>query len=245
MEKRNRIIWLGVLAAGMLVLVGCQDDNSADSDTTSDTDTDTDSDTDSDSDTDTDTVSDTDSDTDTSTDSGAEPDPCSGSAVVSQVMSDENGPGAPSEEVRFAQSFVPTVDTLEKVEVYVQEVGDELGPLVVELREDDGGQPSQTVVASGEVDPPQHDPQYFFIFQPYCADLGSVEVDPEGLYWVVLLPSSSPPPSDDALTFWTVGFENPYESGTAMMGVQEDGGFVWSDLDPNGESAVDFVFQVF
>jgi hypothetical protein len=105
-------------------------DSDSDSDTDTDSDSDSDTDTDSDSDSDTDTDTDSDSDSDTDTDSDAD---CAGAADVSQTTTND-GLGPLQTTLYLAQSFVPSVSTIEAVALYLDEPSAELSAHTVQLR---------------------------------------------------------------------------------------------------------------
>ena len=130
-----------------------------------------------------------------------------------------------------AQSFIPTVSKITKVEIYLRKFGIPEFDLTVELREDD---PEGTLLDSITF-PQSNVPSSWTWFE---IDFDDETVTPNTDYLIVI----PPPPSGITTSFgyeWGYAFGNQYDDGAFWF--TRDGGDIWRDLP----AMYEFVFKTY
>jgi len=196
-----------------------------------------DSDTDTDGDTDTDSDSDTDADSDSDTDTGPEL-ACPCEADVGATAYDEQGGFCGPVVSLLAQSFVPSGNLIDDVELFLCEQGADLPAHSVQLRADVDGEPASNTLATAELDAALCNPPDF---EPYCVSLGGVEVEQGETYWLVLAFAGTF--TETVFCEWATTDEDVYPFGYAAVG----GPAGWNPVDEvisDPEHAYDFAFRI-
>ena len=130
-----------------------------------------------------------------------------------------------------AQSFVPTVNTMTKAEIYLRKFGSPSFNLTVELRTDD---PQGTVIDSEVFTPDQMGSSWQWVE----IDFTDTTITP-GLDYFIVIP---PAPSGVTTSFgyeWGYAFGDQYADGSFWF--TRDGGALWRDLP----SMYEFAFRTF
>ncbi|RLF44107.1 MAG: hypothetical protein DRN17_05080 [Thermoplasmata archaeon] len=129
----------------------------------------------------------------------------------------------------FAQSFVPTMETLTKVELYMAKIGSPTA-ITISIRSSLYGNDMASTTKYGSSIPQS---ERWIVF-----DFSDISVDPGNTYYIVWYPSGS---DEDNTFYWGFGDNNPYPNGDPWF----YDGSSWSVLVDPDFPHLDFCFKTY
>jgi hypothetical protein len=131
--------------------------------------------------------------------------------------------------VMFAQTFIPTLDSLTRIELKLLKKGNPES-LTISIKEElDGNDLCSLTVNSEEIISSTHWHEF---------DLDDIQLEPGVTYYIIWLQNGG---DGDNCIYWGFGENDQYPSGEAWKYVNNQ----WSIFDPQNQDEVDFCFKTY